>query len=189
MKQMNFITHLAVLAIATIIIGLVYGSVQQCYRTGANDPQLQIAGDISTDLQGQKENAVVKWFDHSNVEISQSLAVFNALYDEKGEPAVSTGVLHGKMPALPHGVFEAARTKGENVFTWQPERGTRMAIVLRSVNASPYSFVAVGRSLREIESREESLRWMVVIAWLLCAAVIAVHFFVRFMKNAAYGNE
>jgi hypothetical protein len=46
----NSITHLAAIAIVTILCGLIYVSVQQSHRSVANDPQLQIARDISEGL-------------------------------------------------------------------------------------------------------------------------------------------
>ena len=39
------------MAIVTVLILLIYASVQQCYRTAANDPQIQMAGDIAAKLR------------------------------------------------------------------------------------------------------------------------------------------
>jgi hypothetical protein len=188
MKQANVLTHLAAAAIVTILSALIYMSVQQVHRSAANDPQLQIATDISNNLK--KEKAVDKWFNGDTIEISQSLSVFNVLYNDKGEPVISTGVLNGKMPSLPKGVFDFARKNGQNVFTWQPQRGVRMAIVLRSLLlSSSYSYVAVGRSLNEIEQREQNLLWMAFISWLLCMGVIMLHWLIAFLKTRNNANR
>ncbi len=187
MKKANVFTHLAAATVVTILTALIYASVQQVYRSSANDPQLQIASDISDQLK--KGGIVDKWFSRDTVEISQSLSVFTALYNDKGEPVQSTGVLDGNMPALPKGVFDFARNKGDNVFTWQPERGVRMAMVLRSLKSSPYSFVAVGRSLYEIEKREQNLRWMIFIGWILCIGVIVIHWGVSFLNSRKYASK
>ncbi len=48
--------HLTAIIIITIILLTVYASVQQCYRTSANDPQIQIARDISNSLSKAKLN-------------------------------------------------------------------------------------------------------------------------------------
>jgi len=187
MRQLNILTHLAAAAIVTIMIALIYATVQQVHRSGANDPQLQIAGDISNKLK--KGEAIGKWFDGDTIEISQSLSVFNALYNDKGEPVMSTGLLNGKMPSLPIGVFGHAWRYGENVFTWQPQKGVRVAVVLQSLQSSSYSYIAVGRSLYEVEKREEDLRWMAFISWLLCMGVIMLHWLIIFLKNRKEANQ
>ena len=187
MKSTNFISHLAAAAIVTILAGLVYATVQQTYRTGANDPQLQLARDISNKIESKGTPG--KWFDDDTIEISRSLSVFNTLYNDKNEPALSTGVLHGKLPLLPEGVFDEAKKNGENVFTWQPEQGVRVAIVLKSIPSSSYSFVAVGRSLDEVELREKNLRWTVLISWLLCMGVVIVHWIIVSLKPGKNANR
>jgi hypothetical protein len=122
MKQTNIFSHLAVAAIVTILTALIYVTVQQIHRSGANDPQLQLAGDISHKLE--KSEPVDKWFSGDTIEISQSLSVFSTLYNDKNEPILTTGILDGKMPSLPKGVFDHALRHGENVFTATPNRRT-----------------------------------------------------------------
>ena len=46
MKKLNSASHFAALFIVTILCGLIYATVQQSHRSGANDPQLQIALDL-----------------------------------------------------------------------------------------------------------------------------------------------
>ena len=46
MKKVPFINYFLVIAIVTVISGIIYATVQQAYRTAANDPQIQIARDI-----------------------------------------------------------------------------------------------------------------------------------------------
>jgi hypothetical protein len=186
MRQTNILTYLAAAAIVTILVALVYTTVQQAHRSGANDPQLQIASDISKRLG--KGATTDKWFSGDTIEISQSLSVFNVLYNDKGDPVMSTGVLNGKMPSLPQGVFAHSAVYGENVFTWQPQKGVRIAMVLRSVHSPAWSYVAVGRSLLEVEKREEYLRWMVFISWLLCMGVIMLHWLITFFKKRKHAN-
>ena len=187
MRQTSIFTHLAATAIITILSALIYATVQQTYRSGANDPQLQIARDISNKLK--KGEGIGKWFDGDTIEISQSLSSFNVLYDDKAGAVLSTGVLNGKLPSLPKGVFDHAMKHGENVFTWQPQKGVRVAVVLRSLQSSSYSYVAVGRSLYEVELREENLRWMIFISWLLCIGVIMLHWLIAFFKNRKNANR
>ena len=180
MRKMDFITHLSAAAIVTITCAFIYASVQQSHRSSANDPQLGMAADIANSLK--KGESADRWLASDTVELSHSLSVFTALYDDQGQPIKSTGVLDGQLPALPKGVFDFARKNRENVFTWQPERGVRMAIVLRSITSPAYSFVAVGRSLREIEKREDNLLWMAIVSWGLCIGVIAFHWLICFIR-------
>jgi hypothetical protein len=118
----------------------------------------------------------VKWMPDDSVEISQSLSVFKTLYNKNGEPLQSSGFLNGQLPHLPTGIFYFANTHHEDVLTWQPQYGVRMAMVVEAVNSPQIGFVAVGRSLQEIEKRESNLRTMVVVAWLVCAGTILLHF-------------
>ena len=54
MNKISFLNYLLVIAIITIIFGVIYALVQQNYRTGANDPQIQIARYIHAKLnQGE----------------------------------------------------------------------------------------------------------------------------------------
>lgn len=181
MKKTNVLTHLAAATIITILAMLIYTSVQQAHRSAANDPQLQIVTDICNRLK--KGGSIDKWFNNDTIEISQSLSVFSTLFDNQGQPVISTGVLNGKMPHLPEGVFDFASKKGEDVFTWQPQGGVRMAIVLRSLQSSPYSFVASGRALKETEKREQNLLWMSLISWLLCMGIIGFNWLILFFRT------
>jgi hypothetical protein len=95
---MKIIQHLSAIAIITIIMGLIYASVQQTYRSNADDPQAQIAYDMRDHLQ--KGKSLV--FDHT-VELGKSLSVFKETYDANGNAIQSTGFLNGRMPQLPEG--------------------------------------------------------------------------------------
>ncbi len=108
MKKDSFINYLLVIAIVTVISGIIYATVQQTYRSGANDPQMQIARDINSKLQHGKP---VENFFTGTIDIAQSLSVFNVLYDDSGKPIRSSGYLQNKMPAIPAGVFEFAKKK------------------------------------------------------------------------------
>ena len=50
MKRSQIITHLAAAIIVTAIMLTVYATVQQAHRSGANDPQLQLARDIAENI-------------------------------------------------------------------------------------------------------------------------------------------
>ncbi len=143
----------AVIALA----GLVYLAVQQDLRQSANDPQIQMAEDEAAALAANVE------FVPGNkvVDIGQSLAPYLVIFDDAGNPMVGTGLLHGALPQLPKGVFDHTKAFGEDRLTWQPEPGVRSAIVVVRTNGTHPGFVMAGRSLREVEVREDQLSFEV----------------------------
>ena len=151
-------------AVTTLFCGLVYVAVQQALRHSANDPQIQIAEDAAAALaNGNRAETVVP---ASIVDMAQSLAPVLIVFDSTGAVLGSSGVLHGKVPIPPAGVFEFVRGHGEERVTWQPERGVRMAsVVVRSGGAHP-GFVLAARSLREVEMREAQTGQLAGIGWV-----------------------
>jgi hypothetical protein len=173
MKIIKPVTYLAIIAIVTIFSVLIYATVQQSYRSTANDPQLQVTRDMSERI---KNNQAIDHFMMSDtIEISRSLSVFNVLYDNNGQPLKTTGVLDGGLPKMPKGIFDFAKSNGENVFTWQPRHGVRIAMVVKSVQSPGIAFVAAGRSMEEIEKREANLVKMVFMGWILSLAVVVFY--------------
>ena len=155
---------------------LGYTSVQQAYRQGANDPQIQMAEDaVATLANGGSADAVVPV---NQVPVDQSLTPFLIVYDAKGIVLASSATLDGQTPDLPDGVLDSAKQMGEDRITWQPRDGVRIAAVI-----VPYQngFVLAGRSLREVESRVDQLTTFTGLAWLLAlAATLAVIAFGEF---------
>ena len=178
MKQsLLLIAHFAAAIIITGIILLVYVSVQQVHRSSANDPQLQIARDLSNAISsGKSTNNLLP---HDTIDLLQSLSVFTEIFDKTGKPLQSTGLLNGTFPKPPAGIFEYADKNVEDVLTWQPQNGVRMAMVFEKINAPGEGFVAVGRSLKETEARESNLVRMIGIAWIACMAVLLVHLLIQ----------
>ena len=156
-------------AVTTLLSGLVYLVVQQSLRMGANDPQIQMAEDAATALAaGEAPGSVLP---AAQVEISSSLAPFIVIYNDSGEPLASSARLHGAVPALPSGIFDYTRQKGEDRVSWQPEAGVRIAAVVVAYNGAQPGFVLAGRSLREVEIRETQAEQITGIAWLVTLAV------------------
>ena len=156
--------HIFPLAVVvTLLCGVIYIIAQQGYRIPANDPQIQIAQDAAQALgDGAPVETVVP---SAKVDIGQSLALFVVVYDDKGAPVAGNGLLHGKLPVLPAGVFEYTSRNDENRITWQPEPGVRHAIVIERIRDAKPGFVMVGRSLREVEQRVDQLGLMVGAGW------------------------
>ena len=50
-----------------------------------------------------------------------------------------------------------------------------MAMVVESVESGGIGFVAVGRSLKEVEKRVADLSTMLFIGWLACLGILLLH--------------
>lgn len=168
----SILNYFAAFIVVTVVIGLIYATVQQSYRTAADDPQIQMAEDLSTELGAGKLAADI--YPEDTIDIAHSLSPVVIFYDNSGRPIRSTGYLDGKMCQLPSGVFDHARKMGMHMVTWQPRHDVRMAVVLIHVNSGPVEFVAAARSLREVEIREANLTKMVFMGWGVCVILIAI---------------
>ena len=173
------------LAVAiTGVCGLVYLVSQQVLRMGANDPQIQLAEDTATAIEAGASPAEMLPVD--KVDIASSLAPFLVIYDDKGLPQASSGLLHGEMPELPAGVFQYVKEKGEDRVTWQPEPGVRIAAVVVSNGGGQPGYVMAGRSLHEVEKRVDQLGMIVVIAWL---AILLTSFLIIVILEMVISNK
>jgi hypothetical protein len=156
-------------AMVTVIAGTIYSTVQQAYREGANDPQIEAADTIADLLnQGAPADAIVG--QSGNVDMAKSLSLFIMIFDKDGKAIASSGKLNDNIPTPPSGVFDYLKKHTEERFTWQPEKGTRIAAVIKKVSDDK-GYVLVGRNLREVEMRERNLTIMVGIAWVALLAL------------------
>jgi hypothetical protein len=169
MRVPTVLPYASAAAIATVLLLLVYASVQQTYRTGADDPQVQLAKDLNHRLEtGQSVERMMP----DSIELSESLGVFVTFYGSDLRPLRSSGFLHGQLPRIPSGVFDFVKTHGEERVSWQPESQVRMALVVLRSSAPPVAFVVVGRSLLEVEKREHNLELMVLLSWGFILGII-----------------
>ncbi len=155
------------LLVAIVIVGFyfsMYAVVQQVLRQGANDPQIQMAEDAATKLaNGQSVQNVVP---AEKVDIATSLAPYMIVFDTNGTPMASSAQLNGQIPSFPASVFDYVRRNGEDRITWQPQDGVRSAVVVTQFKGASTGFVLAGRSLREIEQREDNLLLLLNIGWI-----------------------
>jgi sensor histidine kinase regulating citrate/malate metabolism len=172
MKNLPGLYYFTITALVTVIMLLIYATVQQTYRTGVNDPQIQIAREVSSKLE--QGRSIESEMASEPFNISHSLSPFIVLYDTQGKALRSNAYLDGKMPQVPLGVFAAFKNDVEHRITWQPRKGVRMAMVIVKTNASPVQFVASGRSMEEVEDRTEQMRSMVFFAWVICLVIISI---------------
>jgi hypothetical protein len=150
--------------IVTVLSGLSFLLAQQTVRQAANDPQIQIAEDVSESL---KQGADPTMLGEPSMDIAQSLSPYVVIYDADGKPIANTGTLDDQAPQIPTGLFDQVKKDGRAIVTWQPKADVRQAIVVTSFTQEKGSgFVMVGRSLREVELREHQLLKLTFTVWL-----------------------
>ncbi|MBU6320931.1 MAG: hypothetical protein KGI78_02160 [Patescibacteria group bacterium] len=161
-------------------------AVQQNYRLGLDDPQIGMAEDAARALAGgvAPEDAVADG--RSPVDMAASLDPWLAVYDASGAPVAANGLLDGALPQLPPGVFDTSEWQrivighhfnqsppDEFRFSWEPRYPgapggeVRQAVVLvhYETPTGGAGFVAAGRNMRVVESREATLREGAAILW------------------------
>jgi hypothetical protein len=152
------------LGIAITLLSLfIYGAIQQVIRTGANDPQIQLAEDLANKLADGE--AIPENLTADKVDIARSLSPFIIVFDSNKQVVASSAVLNNNNPVTPKGVLDYAREHGENRVTWQPQTGVRMAIVAIFYNDKAAGYVVVGRSLRENEIRTAKIGNLIQLGW------------------------
>ena len=160
-------------AAATIAALFVYAGVQQTYRTGGDDPQLQLASDAAGALRaGVAVDSVIPT---ATVDVATALGVFVVAYDAANRPIAGSGRLEGVLPTPPPGVLALARLNGSHRVTWRPRPDVRLAAVVQRVDDGSGRVVLAARSLREVEERTSRLLVMTAMAWgaLMLASVLA----------------
>ena len=178
---MRTLYHLSAIAIITILIGLVYVSVQQSYRSSANDPQIQIVNELRTRLEFGKP--IERYLKQDSVDLENSLGIFIATYDKDGHPLQSNALLNGKLPELSSGVFKYVSAHKEDWITWQPRKTIRMALGIAATNTEPVAYVAAGRSLVEVEERISRLITFCGICWTLCTAITLINWLFNYYAD------
>ena len=177
MKMNFFLPYLLVIVIVTVLTGLVYAAVQQSYRTGADDPQIQLAMELQNRLkQGRPLTGLLP----DSIRLEESMGIFATLYDQDMRPLVSSATLDGTIPQLPRGVFQYVKTHEKENVTWQPRPQIRMAMVVVLANQQGVAYIAVGRSLQQVEIRESNLRMMSFLAWSVIFVLIGITALIQF---------
>jgi hypothetical protein len=162
---------LVLAGLSTVLALALYAIPQQVLRQSANDPQLELVGNLANRLeQGATPAEAVP---NDNIDMDASLSAFVIAYDEQGHVLASSGQLNGRLVGPPHGVFDYVRQHGEERVTWQPQRGVRIASVVRHLHTSAGGFVLAGRNLREVEAREEQTSTMARFLWLAMLGIVA----------------
>lgn len=155
--------------LATLTCGLVYAEVQQDLRSGANDPQYQMAEDTASRLDAGVRPADLVDAAQA-VDAATSLAPFTIIFDADGRVLASDVTLDGGQPVPPGGVLSSAKKGSPNAVTWQPRQGVRIATITVAWSAGT---VLVGRSLRRVEEQEWNSELIAGVAWLAMLFALA----------------
>ena len=170
-------------ATITLLCGVIYLIMQQTYRMDANDPQVQITGDVKAALEdGATPDQMVG---QSKADIAKTLDPFIIIYDINKQIVVTSASLNGSSPSIPGGVLDQVAKKDEERVTWQPQKDVRIAAVVVKYKDG---FVLAGRSLKEVESRIQKHGINVLIGWVFTLAgtlftVIVVHLVYNKLKK------
>ena len=164
-----FATFLPLAVLATCLCGIVYVAAQQGLRSGANDPQIQLAEDAAQALDGGVAPATVTG--PGPVDVAASLAPFVVVFDRTGRVLASSGRLDGADPVPPLGVLQHAAADAPNIVTWQPRDGVRVATVTARWSGGT---VMAGRALREVERREDQTLLLVAAGWVVTMVALAL---------------
>jgi hypothetical protein len=160
--------------VLALIFGFAYTLAQQVLRQSADDPQIQIAQDAAVKLAEGKTPDFFRSNVYGQVDLARGLAPFLIVFDAQGKPLASTGILNGKTPVPPAGVFEYAKKYGADRITWQPAPDVRIAAFLAYYNGSGGGFTLAGRSLREVENRSVSLGLLAFSGWIFAVIVASI---------------
>lgn len=147
----------------TLLSTMLYMVGQQIERSFANDPQIQLAEDVSRAMMAG--TTADEFISPEKIDISESLAPFIIIYDNNQKLVATSATINGKEADIPHGVLQYASEHGTNLITWQATPSVRMATVVQRVSGNQPGYVVVGRSLREIEKRTRDLLLLVVTGW------------------------
>ncbi len=184
--------------ITTLICGLIGATVQQTYRQDANDPQIQIAKEMSAAFLNNQftEETLKSSFEtfipsKIQVNIETSLSPWIQIYDASGENLYSSMMTSDAQstPRVSKGVFERVDKQGENRITWQPKKGIRQAIVVTKFSGLRNGYIVVGRSLAEVENRIGSMWMFIGIGWFVmmmligCATLWNFGYFTKFTEG------
>lgn len=176
-----FLPNIFASIIITIVFTTMYVVVQQVYRSGANDPQVQVAKDIVDRLT--KNSSLTGLIPAETIDITRSLSPFYVLFNGDGNPVESSGRLHGSLPRLPVGVLKFTQEHLEHRLTWQPDKHERFAMVMMKVNNSQIATVAVGRNLREVEIRINRFVQMIFAGWVLSMLTVFAYSIFNFYRK------
>ncbi len=151
--------------VSTLLCGGIFMMTQKILRQDANDPQIQLAYDIAYQISHGAE--VANFINGNKIEVTKSLSSFVILYDNSFQRIGSNALLNGHEFNIPAGVLKYTAENGEDRVTWQPQSQIRLATEVLRIDGNKPGFIVVGRSLREVENRVNTLLVKVFCGWLV----------------------
>ncbi len=157
---------IAIFLVLVAIFSIVFISI--CYtgrlvlRQQANDPQIEVTEQVAGIIrQGAPLEAIVGTA--QQIDLSESDALFVAIFDKDKNLAGSTALVNGQPISVPSENFDLAKLQGDYRFDLEVTEGRKMAAVLKPVDENAY--VLAGRSLAEFEKRADTLSLPIWIGW------------------------
>jgi hypothetical protein len=147
----------------TVLTGVGYLVAQQTVRHAADHPQIEIARDAVSRLDGGASPESVLPKEAIELEHPNATDPYVIVLNSSGAVLASSVTLRGAQPLPPSGVFDYVRSHGEDAISWQPEPGVRSAIVVDSYSGG---FVVAGRSLLPTEDLESDLLRWAGVGWV-----------------------
>ena len=160
---------LALVGVATLVLGTSYAMVQQSTRLSADDMPLTAAQTAKQQLEtgSSAEDAVPSL----KTNLKRDNSVFVIVTDNSEHVLASSAVLDGQTPLPPSGVFSFTDAHGSDHFTWQPQSNVRMATRVVKYGTSPNDgFIIAGHSLKPYEDRIQTYTWLAIAGWLAVLA-------------------
>lgn len=160
---------LAVVGVATLVLGAAYAMVQQSTRLSANDLPLNSAQIAKQELQnGSSPKDVVPSL---KTNLRTDTSIFIVITDNSQHVLASSAVLDGQTPLPPEGVFSFTTYNNADNFTWEPKPGVRLATrVVKYGSGDNQGFIIAGQSLKPYEDRISTYTWIAIAAWLATIA-------------------
>ena len=169
LKSSIFRTWLAIVGVATLVIGASYAMAQQSTRLSADDLPLTTLQVAKQELQnGSNAKDVVPTL---KTNLRDDNSVFMIVTDNSQHVVASSASLNGQTPLPPIGVFSFTDEHGTDHFTWEPESGVRVATRVAKYGQSPNDgYIITGQSLKPYEERIATYTWIAAAAWLASIA-------------------
>jgi hypothetical protein len=169
LANVNLRIWLAIVGVATLVLGASYAMVQQSTRLSADDLPLTTAQVAKQELQGGSNASDV--VPTLKTDLKADTSVFMIVTDNSKHVIASSAVLDGQTPLPPSGVFEYTAQHGSDHFTWQPQSGVRVATRVLKYGKSPDDgYIITGQSLKPYEDRISTYTALALAAWLAVLA-------------------
>lgn len=178
-------TWLPLAVVASLLIGLVYGVLQQTVRLGFNWPQTNAVNEASYQLnKGSSIKDVIKNYT-LKTPIDTTSSLFLNIYDTSGKPVAGDGILDSSLAVPPIGFLQSSDVApSTHAATWQPRSDVRLAAVAQrvSINGSDY-FLVAGRNLQQAEQLTSYMLLLCFLAWGVIMVISLLFVAVLLPKN------